>query len=80
MAKNQQPVNGALATANNSRATSTQQPMLITLVDENGDSFSANSVAMTGYTSQSAGNVAPTDTVAEAIAKLEARVAAIEAV
>jgi hypothetical protein len=36
-------------------------------------------VLMTGYTAQSAGNVAATDTVNHAVAKLEARIAALEA-
>lgn len=37
-----------------------------------------SAVTLTGYTSGSAGNVSATDTVNQALAKLEARIAALE--
>jgi len=54
----------------------------IALFDENGDPVKINpngeEIVLTGYESGEAGEVAASDTVNEAIAKLEARIAALE--
>lgn len=53
----------------------------LALVDDTGAvwSPSGSEVKLTGYTAVAAGNVAASDTVIAAIAKLEARIAALEA-
>jgi hypothetical protein len=55
----------------------------VSLYDEDGHPISSSEqdgseVLLTGYTSQSADDLAAGDTVNEALAKLEARVAALE--
>jgi len=54
----------------------------VALFDETGSPLSlppvGSDVLLTGYTAGTAGDVAATDTLAEAIAKLEARIVALE--
>jgi hypothetical protein len=65
--------------------TTTQNPTqgteLIQLFNPDGTAFGVDNpdMIMTGYTAHAAGNVAATDTLLVAIAKLEARIATLEA-
>lgn len=52
----------------------------LALVDSSGEAWapSGAEVKLTGYTTGSAGNIAATDTINQALAKLEARIADLE--
>lgn len=58
----------------------------ISLFDQSGDPITfdvlptGDDVLLTGYVDATAGDVAPTDTLNEALAKLEARIVALESV
>lgn len=59
-----------------------QTPMRLALFSEDGTPInlkSGSDVVLTGYTEQSAGPVQESDSVIQAIAKLEARITALEA-